>query len=113
MSVESILEKANDRGFRVHQCYQRAPMNKKDRPHNWYWDVVFVHTTTVWDYFNGSGDTLEEALQDAYRKGKAKLASLEGLSGKALAQATDPMKQLKDSLGRKGKSEKLKKRVRL
>lgn len=108
MSVEDVLERANDAGFRLHQCYQRHPVGKEGKTH-WYFDVVLVHTSSVWDYFNGQGDDLEEALLNAYRKGKAKLRSLEGMSRAEFSRERHPMQKLKEDLGRRGN----KRRVRL
>lgn len=93
MSADSVLEKANDRGFRLHQCYQRysaSDAKHKDNPRFWYFDVVLVHTHSVWDYFHGNGETLEDALRDAYRKGKARVEYFESLTPKQKAQELDP-----------------------
>jgi hypothetical protein len=118
MSVESILEKIEQNGFRVHQVYQRGNWNPKPPHHKdpWYWDVVLVHTTSVWDYFMGQGSILEDALREAYKKGKVKVQSIEGLTGKARYDATSPKQQIKKQLAlpapEKSKSPS-KKRVRL
>jgi len=108
MSVEDVLERANDAGFMLHQCYQRHPIGKEGRRH-WYFDVVLVHTHSVWDYFHGQGEDLEEALLDAYRKGKVKLREFEGMSRSEKARERDPMRKLRESLDKGGG----KKRVRL
>jgi hypothetical protein len=114
MSVESILEKIKDKGFRVHQVYERGPWGPKaPKTTGTYWDVCLTHMTTVWDYFMGQGDTLEDALRDAYRKGKVKVEHIKGLTGKERLEAASPRAQLKKHIEEQRSKSSSKKRVRL
>lgn len=120
LTLEERLERINRNGFRVHQAYQRYKITSggdADDPDLWYWDVNLVAWNwangSPWDYFHGEGQSLEEALRDAYKKGKVKKASLEGLKGKALYYALNPSQDPDNNLKPKTTAKKAKRRVRL